>query len=54
MTDKEILNELYKRMATIARNGDANVPSQVRFKELKDFIKRERITTQNPEVLKED
>jgi len=41
MTDKEILEEIYRRVVTIAANGDANVPSQVRFKEFRDFIESE-------------
>ena len=41
MTDREILQEVYRRVVLIARNGDANVPSQVRFKEFKNFIERE-------------
>ena len=27
MKDKEILEEVYRRVVTIAKNGDANVPS---------------------------
>ena len=42
MTDKEILDEVYKRVVVIAKNGDANIPSQVRFKEFKGFIEVER------------
>ena len=42
MTDAEILEEVYRRATSIATNGDANVPSQVRFKEFKEFIERER------------
>ena len=41
MNDKEILEEVYRRVVSIAKNGDANVPSQVRFKEFKEFIERE-------------
>jgi len=41
MTDAEILEEVYRRATIIATNGDANVPSQVRFKEFRDFIERE-------------
>ena len=41
MKDKEILEEVYRRITVIATNGDANVPSQVRFKEFRDFIERE-------------
>ena len=41
MTDKEILEEVYRRVVTIATNGDANVPSQVRFKEFRGFIESE-------------
>ena len=41
MTDKEILEEVYRRVVTIAANGDANVPSQERFKEFRDFIESE-------------
>ena len=41
MKDKEILEEVYRRVVTIARNGDANVPSQARFKEFRSFIERE-------------
>ena len=41
MTDEEILEEVYRRVVAIAQNGDANVPSQVRFKEFRDFIERE-------------
>ena len=41
MTDREILEEVYRRVVTIAANGDANVPSQVRFKEFRDFIESE-------------
>jgi hypothetical protein len=41
MTDKKILEEVYRRVVTLARNGDGNVPSQERFKEFKDFIERE-------------
>jgi len=41
MKDEQILEEVYRRVVTIAKNGDANVPSQVRFKEFKDFIERE-------------
>jgi len=41
MKDKEILEEVYRRVVNIAKNGDANVPSQVRFKEFRDFIERE-------------
>ena len=41
MKDEQILEEIYCRAVSIAKNGDANVPSQVRFKELKDFIERE-------------
>ncbi len=41
MSDKEILDEVYRRIVAIARNGDANVPSQVRFKEFRDFIEAE-------------
>ena len=41
MTDKEILEEVYRRIIVIAKNGDANVPSQVRFKEFRDFVERE-------------
>jgi hypothetical protein len=42
MTDKEILDELYNRMANIVKNGDANVPSRLRLKEFKEFIERKR------------
>ena len=41
MTDREILEEVYRRSVLIAQNGDANVPSQLRFKELRNFIERE-------------
>ena len=41
MKDKEILEEVYRRVVTIATNGDANVPSQERFKEFRDFIETE-------------
>ena len=41
MTNTEILDEVYRRIVTIAKNGDANVPSQVRFKEFKGFIEQE-------------
>ena len=41
MTDTEILEEVYRRATTIATNGDANVPSQIRFKEFRDFIEIE-------------
>jgi hypothetical protein len=41
MTDEKILEEVYRRVVAIAKNGDANVPSQVRFKEFRDFIERE-------------
>lgn len=45
MTDEEILDEVYRRTVNIAKNGDANVPSQVRCTEFKEFIERKRITT---------
>ena len=41
MRDEQILEEVYCRAVSIAQNGDTNVPSQVRFKEIKDFIERE-------------
>ena len=41
MNDEKILEEVYRRIVTIATNGDANVPSQVRFKEFRDFIETE-------------
>ena len=41
MKDEQILEEVYRRIVTIATNGDANVPSQVRFKEFRDFIETE-------------
>ena len=41
MNDEKILEEVYRRITVIATNGDANVPSQVRFKEFRDFIERE-------------
>ena len=41
MNDNEILEEVYRRIVSIAKNGDANVPSQARFKEFKDYIERE-------------
>jgi hypothetical protein len=41
MSDKEILEEVYRRAVSIAHNGDAKVPSQIRFKEFKDFIEQE-------------
>ena len=41
MNDKKILEEVYRRVVAIVKNGDANVPSQVRFKEFKDFIEQE-------------
>ena len=41
MKDKEILEEVYRRITVIATNGDANVPSQERFKEFRDFIETE-------------
>ena len=41
MKDKEILEEVYRRVVAIAEKGDANVPSQVRFKEFKGFIEAE-------------
>ena len=41
MTDEKILEEVYRRIVVIATNGDANVPSQVRFKEFRDYIERE-------------
>ncbi len=45
MTDKEILDDVYKWTVGIVKNGDANVPSQVRFKEFKEFIERKRRTS---------
>ena len=41
MNDEQILEEVYRRVVVIARNGDGNVPSQVRFKEFRDFIESE-------------
>ena len=41
MNDEKILEEVYRRITTLATNGDANVPSQVRFKEFRDFIETE-------------
>ena len=41
MNDSQILEEVYRRHVAIAQNGDANVPSQARSKEFRDFIERE-------------
>ncbi len=54
MTDKEILEEVYRRVVVIARNGDANVPSQVRFKEFRDFIESEWQKRDELEYRRED
>ena len=41
MTDEKILEEVYRRITILATNGDANVPSQERFKEFRSYIETE-------------
>ena len=41
MNNEQILEEVYRRVCVLATNGDANVPSQERFKEFRSFIETE-------------
>mgnify|MGYP004140395167 CR=1 FL=1 len=49
-----MLEEVHRRVVVIAANGDANVPSQVRFKELRDFIESEWQKRDELEYWRED